>query len=328
MEAKRRLTFLVIPSSPHKRSFSISVPFLMVPGLFFAFGFVLLIAFAGIWRSYHYHQIAQNAHRLEMENRAAKAHIKDQEGKIEQLTQALLKISERTAYIQNYLGLKAEGAGSGMPPSGMRAQGGIELAPQNVSKSYKPYSAGVDRQGSIEDAKTGSFSLQDIGQLDADLKQIVGTLRGRQEKLERVPSISPVGPRESWISSPYGMRISPFTGQEQFHPGIDIAGAERTPIMAPAKGTVVFVGREGSLGMTVRIKHDSLYESTYGHLKKAAVKKGQRVDQGDVIGYMGNSGRSTGPHLHYAIEKNGKNVNPFPYMKDWRDGSPVLAAEK
>jgi murein DD-endopeptidase MepM/ murein hydrolase activator NlpD len=323
MEATRRLTFLVIPSSPGNRAFSISVPFLVVPGLFFTFGMILLIAFAGVWRSYHFQQVAQNAHRLEMENRSAKARIKDQEGKIEQLTQALLNISERTAYIQNYLGLKAEGAGSGM-----RAQGGIELAPQNVSKSSKPYSAEADRQGSIEEAKAGSFSLQDIGQLDADLKQIVGTLRGRQEKLERVPSISPVDPRESWISSPYGMRISPFTGQEQFHPGIDIAGAERTPIMAPAKGTVVFVGREGSLGTTVRIKHDSAYESTYGHLKKAAVKKGQRVDQGDVIGYMGNTGRSTGPHLHYAIEKNGKNVNPFPYMKDWRDGSPVLAAGK
>jgi murein DD-endopeptidase MepM/ murein hydrolase activator NlpD len=124
------------------------------------------------------------------------------------------------------------------------------------------------------------------------------------------------------------MRISPFTGQEQFHPGIDIAGAERTPIVAPAKGTVVFVGKEGALGMTVRIRHDSVYETTYGHLKKAAVKKGQRVDQGDVVGYMGNSGRSTGTHLHYAIEKNGKNINPFPYMKDWRDIPPTLAAQK
>jgi murein DD-endopeptidase MepM/ murein hydrolase activator NlpD len=323
MEAKRKLTFVVIPSSPSKRSFSISVPFLMVPGLLFAAGVTLLIALAGIWGTYHFHQVAQNAQRLEIENRAANALIKNQEGKIEQLTQALLKISERTAYIQNYLGMKAEGAGSGMP-----AQGGIELAPQDGLKLARLYPSGVDRDGSTEEAKTGSLSMQNIGQLDADLKQILGTLQRRQEKLDRVPHMSPVDPRESWISSSYGMRISPFTGQEQFHPGIDIAGADKTPIRAPAKGTVVYVGREGSLGMTVRIKHDSVYETIYGHLKKAAVKKGQRVDIGDVIGYMGNSGRSTGTHLHFAVEKNGKNVNPFPYMRDWRDERAVLAAEK
>jgi murein DD-endopeptidase MepM/ murein hydrolase activator NlpD len=323
MEAKRRLTILVIPSLPYKRPFTISLPSMMVPGVFFALGVLLITAFAGVWRSYHFYKIAQNGNRLEIENRAAKALIKDQEGKIEQLTQALLKISERTAHIQNYLGLKAEGAGSSMS-----AQGGIELAPQYGPKLSKLYPSGVDRGRSIEEEKTCSLSMQDIGQLDADLKQIVGTLQRRQEKLDHVPHISPVDPRESWISSSYGMRISPFTGQEQFHPGIDIAGAEKTPIMAPAKGTVVYVGREGSLGMTVRIKHDSVYETTYGHLKKAAVKKGQRVDLGDVIGYMGNSGRSTGTHLHFAVEKNGKNVNPFPYMKDWRDASPVLAAGK
>jgi murein DD-endopeptidase MepM/ murein hydrolase activator NlpD len=323
MEAKRRLTFLVIPSSPGKRPLSISVPFLMVPGLFFVLGMTLLIALASIWGTYHFHQVARKAHRLEMENRSANARIKHQEGKIEQLTQALLKFSERTAYIQNYLGLKEEGAGRGMP-----GQGGIELPPQNVLKSSSPYSSAVDREGSIEDLKTSSLSLQDIGQLDADLSEIVGALQRRQEKLDRVPHLSPVDPRESWISSSYGMRTSPFTGQEQFHPGIDIAGAEKTPIMAPAKGTVVFVGKEGALGMTVRIRHDSVYETTYGHLKKAAVKKGQRVDQGDVVGYMGNSGRSTGTHLHYAIEKNGKNINPFPYMKDWRDIPPALAAQK
>jgi murein DD-endopeptidase MepM/ murein hydrolase activator NlpD len=323
MEAKRRLTILVIPSSPHKRSFTISLPSMMVPGVFFALGVLLITAFAGGWRSYHLHQVLQNANRLEIENRTAKARVKEQEGKIEQLTQDILKIRERTAHIQQYLGMKGEGA-----VRGTAAQGGIEFTPQNGSKLSKPYSSRVDQQGSVEEAKTGSLSLEDIGQLDADLKEIVGTLQRRQERLDRMPHISPVDPRESWISSSYGMRISPFTGQEQFHPGIDIAGADRTPIIAPAKGTVIFVGREGSLGLTVRIKHDSVYESTYGHLKKAAVKKGERVDLGDVLGYMGNSGRSTGTHLHYAIEKNGKNVNPFPYMRDWRDASPVFAAEK
>jgi len=102
----------------------------------------------------------------------------------------------------------------------------------------------------------------------------------------------------------------PVYRKEQFHPGVDIAGAEKTPIMTPAKGTVTFVGKDGPLGMTVRIKHDSVYETTYGHLHSASVKKGQHVDRGEMIGYMGNSGRSTGHHLHYEVAKSGKNVNP------------------
>jgi murein DD-endopeptidase MepM/ murein hydrolase activator NlpD len=159
------------------------------------------------------------------------------------------------------------------------------------------------------------------------LQQIVGALQGRQEKLDHTPSVSPIDPQESWISSSYGVRISPFTGKEQFHPGVDIAGAEKTPIVAPAKGTIVFAGKDGALGMSVRIKHDSVHESIYGHLHKASVKKGQHVERGEVIGYMGNSGRSTGPHLHYEIVKNGKNVNPFQYMMDWKTDNLVMLAE-
>jgi murein DD-endopeptidase MepM/ murein hydrolase activator NlpD len=79
--------------------------------------------------------------------------------------------------------------------------------------------------------------------------------------------------------------------------------------------------------MTVRIKHDSVYETTYGHLSHISVKKGQTVDRGEVIGYMGNSGRSTGPHLHYEIEKNGRNVNPVGYMTDWKNDHLVMFAE-
>jgi murein DD-endopeptidase MepM/ murein hydrolase activator NlpD len=109
---------------------------------------------------------------------------------------------------------------------------------------------------------------------------------------------------------------------------LDIAGAEGTAIIAPAKGTVTFVGKDGPLGLSVRIRHDSAYETTYGHLNKASVKKGQPVERGDVIGSLGNSGRSTGHHLHYEIAKNGKTVNPLQYMLDWREENLALLAEK
>lgn len=320
MESKGSWTFLVIPSSPQKRPFSISVPFIIVPALFFTFLAILLVASVGAWRPCLLHQAEVKSVDLEAENRSARACIKDQEAKIQLLTQEILKIRERTTYIQTCLGLRAEASGRGT-----LAQGGIEFTPQKAANPTRYSSPELYQDTTPVGATAESLSLRDIGQLDADLKEIIGVLKGRQEKLDHSPSVSPVDPRQSWISSSFGVRTSPFSGKEQFHPGLDIAGPERTPIQAPAKGTVVFVGRDGSLGMTVRIRHGSVYESAYGHLSRAAVKKGQRVDRGDVIGFMGSSGRSTGPHLHYAIEKNGKTVNPLPYMMDWQDSPPVLA---
>jgi len=322
MLAKRKLTLLVLPSSPHKRVLSISVPILTLTAVFFAFGILLFMASAGAWRMYLFQQFELESHRMEMENRSAKTQIQDQESRIEHLTQEILNIREKAGYVQSYLGLKPQG-----PSVGKIGQGGVELTPRSGVSSSKSPSTEIHQPASIPTTHAASLSVQDIRQLDDDLQQIVGALQGRQEKLDHTPSVSPVDPQESWISSSYGVRISPFTGKEQFHPGVDIAGAEKTPIVAPAKGTVAFVGKDGALGMTVRIKHDSIYESIYGHLLIASVKKGQHVDRGEVIGYMGNSGRSTGHHLHYEIEKNGKNANPFQYMMDWKNDNLVMLAE-
>ena len=322
MLAKKKLTILVLPSSPHKRVFSISVPVLMLTAVFFSFCILLFMASAGAWRMYRFQEVEQKSQLLEMENRCAKSQIQDQESRIKHLTQEILNIREKAGYVQSYLGLKPQG-----PSVGKIGQGGVELTPRSAALSSKSFSTEIHQRPSTPTTHAASLSAQDIRQLDADLQQIVGALQGRQEKLDHTPSVSPVDPQESWISSSYGVRISPFTGKEQFHPGVDIAGAEKTPIIAPAKGTVAFVGKDGALGMSVRIKHDSACESTYGHLNKAAVKKGQHVERGEVIGYMGNSGRSTGHHLHYEIAKNGKNVNPLQYMMDWENDNFAMRSE-
>jgi murein DD-endopeptidase MepM/ murein hydrolase activator NlpD len=322
MMTKRKLTFLVMPSNPERRAFSISFGFSTLAVLFFAFGFILIIASAGAWSMYRYHRVAQRSYRVESDNRSAKSQIQEQNKRIEYLNQEMLKIREKAGYIQNYLGLKPQSSGSAKI-----GQGGVELPPQSVLLSHSFSSQHHQALPTRASIHTDDFSPQGIDQLDADLQQIIGALQGRQEKLDHTPSLSPVDPRQSWISSPYGMRTSPFTDKEEFHPGIDIAGDIETPILAPAKGIVAFVGKDGSLGMTVRIRHDSEYETTFGHLKKAAVKKGQHMERGEVIGYMGNSGRSTGPHLHYEVAKNGKRVNPFEYMMDWSDNRLAVIAE-
>jgi murein DD-endopeptidase MepM/ murein hydrolase activator NlpD len=313
MQAKRNLTILVLPSSPHQRVFSIPVPILVLSAVFLSFGFLLFLAAAGAWSMYRLQQVEQESKRLAIENRAAKNQIQDQEIKIEYFIREISGIREKAGYVQSYLGLKPQDAGVGQI-----GQGGVELTPRGKETHQLTDTSATHAP---------SLSTQDIRQLDTDLHQLVGALKGRQDKLDRTPSLSPVDPQESWISSTYGARISPFTGKEQFHPGVDIAGAEKTTIVAPGKGTVAFVGKDGALGMSVRIKHDSVYESTYGHLDKATVKKGQHVERGEVIGYMGNSGRSTGHHLHYEIAKNGKNVNPLKYMADWKNDHFVMLAK-
>ncbi|GIR65548.1 MAG: hypothetical protein CM15mP70_06550 [Pelagibacteraceae bacterium] len=114
------------------------------------------------------------------------------------------------------------------------------------------------------------------------------------------------------LSSNYGMRKHPILGYNKMHKGVDFAAPTGTPIFAAGNGVVEFAGKNGSYGNYIRIRHDSTYKTAYAHLNgfKKGVYGGVRVKQGDVIGFVGSTGRSTGPHLHYEIIVNGKQVNP------------------
>jgi murein DD-endopeptidase MepM/ murein hydrolase activator NlpD len=129
--------------------------------------------------------------------------------------------------------------------------------------------------------------------------------------LASTPSIRPAN---GWMSSRFGHRRSPFTGKREMHRGIDIATKMGAPIVAPADGIVSFTGRNGGYGKTVSIKHGHGLVTKYAHLKKALVKKGQYVKRGETIALVGNSGRSTGPHLHYEVHLNKMAVDPLRYI--------------
>ena len=323
MLTKRTLTILVLPSSPHRKTLSISVPVPILIAVCFAFCLLLYVASAGAWRIHRFQEVEQKSERLEMENQSARSQIQDQKSQIEDLTREILIIREKAGYVQDYLGLKPKGSSS----TASIGQGGVEITTRHAVLSSKSTSRESHPLARISLANLNTLSLGDVQKLSADLQEIVGALQERKEKLDHTPAISPVDPQETWISSTYGIRMSPFTGKEQFHPGLDIAGAEGTDIIAPAKGTIAFVGKDGPLGLCVRIQHDSTFETTYGHLQKASVKKGQRVERGEVIGFLGNSGRSTGHHLHYEVTKNGKTVNPLQYMLDWKEDALLAFAK-
>jgi murein DD-endopeptidase MepM/ murein hydrolase activator NlpD len=131
--------------------------------------------------------------------------------------------------------------------------------------------------------------------------------------LAALPSRWPV---RGGVNSEFGNRLSPWTRVTEFHSGLDINARPRTPVRAPAGGTVTFAGAQEQYGITITLDHGQDVRSIYGHLSQVAVKKGERVERGQVIAYTGNTGRSSGPHLHYEILVKGHSVNPRAYLWD------------
>jgi len=161
-------------------------------------------------------------------------------------------------------------------------------------------------------AKELLFSLAE--RLNGDEKRgstIQGKIAALGERAEHVPSIKPADGR---IVSGFGMRRDPFTYSLQMHTGVDIANASGTPIQASASGKVVDTGWVGGYGLTVRIAHGNGVETFYAHLSRVVVQRGQEVRKGDLIAYMGSTGRSTGPHLHYEVRLGGRPIDPVPYL--------------
>jgi len=118
------------------------------------------------------------------------------------------------------------------------------------------------------------------------------------------------------VKSGYGMRRSPWNGAPEHHDGIDIGSPPGTPVESPAPGTVVEASPQGSFGKHIMLDHGNGVRSLYGHLKKLDVKVGQRVAKGQVIGLVGSTGRSTGPHLHYEVLMAGKPVDPSGFLQE------------
>ena len=134
----------------------------------------------------------------------------------------------------------------------------------------------------------------------------------------QIPFAHPVRGAVRYTSS-FGKRRDPFNGRLRDHKGQDLAAPSGTPILASADGVVTFAGTSGGYGKMVKIRHSFGYETLYAHLKDINVAHGDSVARGDVIGGMGNTGRSTGTHLHYEIRIEGQAVNPMPYMKAAKD---------
>jgi murein DD-endopeptidase MepM/ murein hydrolase activator NlpD len=152
---------------------------------------------------------------------------------------------------------------------------------------------------------------QDASKQEKSFTELLEFLRKQKSIMASTPSVWPV---MGWITSEFGTRISPFTSSREFHAGIDIATRVGNPVKAPADGVVAEAGYQSSMGNSIRIEHGHGLSTWYGHLSRIAVSPGSSVKRGDVIGYVGTSGRSTGSHLHYGVYINNVAVNPRRYL--------------
>lgn len=176
--------------------------------------------------------------------------------------------------------------------------------------------------GSTEADRTAQRTLSSLGtpddtfgllrtlleSLESRLNVVSRTVDRRNALAAATPSIWPA---QGWLSSTMGHRADPFTGDDDFHAGLDIAGERGQPVFATAAGTVRHIGFQGGYGNLIVLDHGFGLETRYGHLLNYSVKPGAKVKRGDVIGHVGNTGRSTGYHLHYEVLANGKLLNPL-----------------
>lgn len=193
------------------------------------------------------------------------------------------------------------GEGGGDPPR-MAPSVLIQKGPEGMSELMSEMDAQM-------------FALRSgVSRQEVSLTSLRNSIRREQSRWAYTPSIWPV---HGVLTSGFGWRSSPFGVGRDFHPGIDIAGPTGIPVVATAEGTVLAAGWDQGYGKSIRILHGEGLETLFGHLDSVVVSPGERVSRGEVIGYLGNTGLSTGPHLHYEILRNNRPVNPTRYIIDY-----------
>jgi len=188
-------------------------------------------------------------------------------------------------------------------------------------ESIRDFSNGVllEKTSRKVDELTKRIAIQ-----SESLDELASLANNKEALLDALPAIRPVKDQPGTrFSSGFGYRIHPIYKVRKKHPGVDFSAKKGTPIYASANGIVIsndiFGGR--GFGKHITISHGFGYHTLYAHMDKAIKKRGQRVKRGDLIGYIGNTGRSTAPHLHYEVIKNGRRVNPINYF--FNDLSPT-----
>jgi len=228
--------------------------------------------------------------KLQRENRELQTANEQFSKSVESLRTQLHTVEDRTRKLAIIAGITTLDETS---------QGGVGGLRQNEDLGGSPYRDDVDKM---------SFRSK---RLQSDLSVLEQKFVAQSQLLSCTPSIAPV---RGILTDGFGGRSDPFTGEPGTHTAVDISSAVGQPVRAPADGIVVKAEWANGYGNVVYLSHGYGYSTRYGHLSGYAVRPGQRVQRGDIIGYVGSTGRSTGPHLHYEVRVNNNPVNPLEYI--------------
>ena len=166
----------------------------------------------------------------------------------------------------------------------------------------------------IENSQKIDFLKRQLYIQSKSYDEIIALCKQNDERLQCIPAIQPVANKDlKYTASGYGRRIDPIYKTIKFHHGMDFSANTGTPVYATGNGTVTTSGRQSGYGLTIEIDHGFDYQTLYAHLSKIMVKRGQKVKRGEIIGLVGSTGKSTGPHLHYEVINKGRKVNPVNY---------------
>ena len=263
---------------------------------------LLLLLMGGYWG----HRLYSNSSELRKQNANLKYEVKG----LDTLRNTIHQIQKDEGVIRGFLGVDGD-----RKEENSLGQGG---EPSTDLSTVALNDAIPLRETPLKDGEESTELLDGAKALQADFRELVEAMWDQRQALDSTPSILPVKTNSYWFSSGFGWRRSPFTGVREFHNGLDICGNKNTPIVAPADGVVYRRGKHRYLGRYIRVDHGRGVTTTYGHLAGYNVERGQKVKRGEIIGFMGNSGRSSGTHVHYSVRVKNKYVNPFHYILNTR----------
>jgi murein DD-endopeptidase MepM/ murein hydrolase activator NlpD len=284
---KKRYTIILVPHTRAKfRKFQVAASHLWSAAATLA----ILTATAAVigWLFFTSPVDETQVHRLRSENSELRQVNQSFEQSIRHLQTQLAEYEERTRKLAIVAGIEELDSGSDTGLGGAAFE--LETTP-----------AALDGMS------------QRLGTLATALDRVEGRFDDRFRWISAMPSVTPT---RGLFTSGFGSRRDPVNGRPSFHQGLDISAAPGKAIHATADGVVVKAGRLGELGNAVVVSHGYGLSTRYGHMSRIAARPGQRVRRGDVIGYVGNTGRSTGYHLHYEVHKDGEPVNPLAYILD------------
>lgn len=309
---RERLTLLIYnEGGTYVRLRLLSKKFLKITGIAGLF-IILFLGFVIIDYAFLKYSSYRSAD-LKNELRSLKADLKDRNRQIEHfytkidaLQLKLIKLNQLEQEIRSYTGLHDNSTDT--VDYGVGGVSGDDMDEQVCTTDfYNKFLENIDQNVEQLDRRMGDQS--------EEFHLLWETLREIKAIQQVTPSMRPV--EGGWVSSAFGFRESPFSGKHEFHSGVDIAVHKGAPVMATANGTVTFAGYKGTFGKVIFIDHGFGIMTRYAHLSCCHVKEGRKVKRGDIIGEVGSTGRSTGPHLHYEVRLNDIPVNAEKYMSGY-----------